>query len=114
MSSFDANKLNEYFHGEKDILCELITEFFQELPAMIAPIRTSIEGSDADGLQISAHTLKGSVSNFFAQDCVEHSYFLEKMGRDGSVESESALESLSKLESSLEVLHKDLLDYSKD
>lgn len=113
MSSFDQSKLNEYFEDEKDILGDLIVDFFEELPAMIGPIKKSIEDTDAPGLQISAHTLKGSVSNFFASECVEHAYFLEKMGRDGNVDAPSALDSLSKLEASLKVLHKDLLDYSK-
>jgi HPt (histidine-containing phosphotransfer) domain-containing protein len=113
MSSFDEKKLNEYFHDEKDILADLIVDFFEELPAMIGPIKSSIQESNADGLQLSAHTLKGSVSNFFAADCVEYAYFLEKMGKDGAIDKQSASETLTKLESSLEVLHKDLVDFSK-
>jgi HPt (histidine-containing phosphotransfer) domain-containing protein len=113
MSSFDQNKLNEYFEDEKDILADLIQDFFEELPAMMSPIKSSIDSSDASQLQISAHTLKGSVSNFFAADCVEHAYFLEKMGREGSIDGSSASDAYTKLESSLKVLHVDLIEYSK-
>ncbi|WP_127717227.1 Hpt domain-containing protein [Halobacteriovorax sp. HLS] len=113
MSSFDQSKLNEYFEDEKDILGDLIVDFFEELPAMLEPIKKSIEELDASGLQISAHTLKGSVSNFFAAECVEHAYFLEKMGRDGSVDASVAMESFNKLDDALKVLNTDLVNYSK-
>ena len=113
MSSFDKNKLNEYFEDEKDILAELIKDFFEELPAMMNPILKAIQISDASALQISAHTLKGSVSNFFSAKCVEKAHFLEKMGREGVVDKSLAENSYKELESELKVLHVDLIEFSK-
>ncbi|OUR96955.1 hypothetical protein A9Q84_11505 [Halobacteriovorax marinus] len=114
MLSFDKEKLNGYFSDETEILCELIDDFFSELPSMLAPIKDSIEKADMGGLQISAHTLKGAVSNFFPPDCVEHSYELEKIGKSGVFDLNLASEHYQKLEAALQILEGELKEFSKE
>jgi HPt (histidine-containing phosphotransfer) domain-containing protein len=114
MLSFDKEKLNEYFSDEKDILGELIVDFFEELPVMLSPIKESIESEDMDKMQISAHTLKGAVSNFFAPNCVAFSHDLEKMGKDKSFNLEVASETYDKLEGSLQRLEGELKSFASE
>ncbi len=111
MTSFNQNLLNENFGDDKEILIELVDVFFSELPNMISPIRKSIDENVSADLHLHAHTLKGAVSNFFAEKCVEHSFELEKMGRSGTIDRERANSLLKALEAELEGLSKDLRDY---
>lgn len=113
MASFNQKMLNDNFGDDKEILSELIEIFFQEVPKMLKNIRDSIDSKDCDDLRLHAHTLKGAVSNFFADKCVEHSFALESMGRDGEVNIEVANSLFSLLEAELEVLSKDLNDFVK-
>lgn len=111
MTSFNKEILEENFGDDREILTELVDVFFSELPNMITPIKTSIDENVSSDLHLHAHTIKGAVSNFFAEKCVEYSFELEKMGKSGTIDSAHASELLASLEAELEVLSKDLKDY---
>lgn len=111
MTSFNKDLLTENFGDDKDILTELVDMFFSELPNMITPIQKSIDENSSAELHLHAHTLKGAVSNFFAQRCVACAFELEKIGKSGEINPEVAKELLSELEAELEVLLKDLKIY---
>ncbi len=82
MSVIDRETLMERVGHSPELLVELI-QLFKELgPEMLADIKDSIERGSAEDLQRSAHTFKGSVGNFAAQDVFQAAFSLENMGRN--------------------------------
>jgi len=63
---------------------------------LLAQIRDAIAQADASTLQRAAHTLKGSVGNFGADNIRESARRLEQMGREGDLTH--ALETCQRLE----------------
>jgi two-component system, sensor histidine kinase and response regulator len=81
--------------GDEDLLREITGIFLEEYPSLIEEIRMAVGGGDARRLERAAHTLKGSVSNFGAQQATQAAYRLETMGRQGQLQhSDSAFEDL--------------------
>lgn len=68
-----------------ELLIELIELFLELGPGMFREVKESVEQGSPDGLQKSAHTLKGSVGNFAADDAFEVSLQLETMGRNNDM-----------------------------
>ncbi|MHB8203235.1 MAG: Hpt domain-containing protein [Desulfomonilaceae bacterium] len=82
MSVIDRKKLMEHVGDSPELLIELIELFLELGPGMFKDIQESVEQESPDGLQRSAHSLKGSVGNFAAEDTFEASLLLETMGRN--------------------------------
>ena len=71
--------------GDMELLAEMTELFLEDCPRLLSRIRDSIGCHDNAALEHSAHTLKGSVSNFAAASAFEAAFKLEKMGGDGDV-----------------------------
>lgn len=71
--------------GDRLFLKELIELFIADCPEQMAAIQDAIARVDADGLQRTSHSLRGSVSNFFAPAAVEAALHLETRGRTGDL-----------------------------
>lgn len=71
--------------GDRQFLKELIELFIADCPEQMAAIHDAIARGDADGLQRTSHSLRGSVSNFFAPAPVEAALRLETRGRTGDL-----------------------------
>lgn len=84
MSVIDREKLMERVGQSPELLVELIQLFLELGPTMLAEIKTSIENSSANDLHIAAHTLKGSVGNFAADDVFQAALVLETIGRNNN------------------------------
>jgi HPt (histidine-containing phosphotransfer) domain-containing protein len=67
--------------GDEELLREITAIFLDDYPNLIAEIREAIEKQDHKRLEVAAHTLKGSVANFGAQDAMQAAYRLELLGR---------------------------------
>ncbi len=81
----DLNAVLERFDGDREILQEVVQLFLEEYPGLMAEIHHAIGSRNAQALQHSAHTLKGSVSNF-SPIVAAKVYELEKLGKGGTVE----------------------------
>jgi HPt (histidine-containing phosphotransfer) domain-containing protein len=92
----DRDAVLDRVGGDEDLLKEITEIFLAEYPALIAEIRDAIQKQDAGKLEHSAHTLKGSVSNFGADAATNAAYQLEVLGRRGCLEQ--APEALRALE----------------
>jgi PAS domain S-box-containing protein len=92
--------------GDFELLQEVVGLFLDDYPRAIEKIRTAVAANDASGVEHSAHSLKGSVSTFGAQDVFESALALEKQGRSGNLSG--ALDGLSKLEKALQALRPEL------
>ena len=77
----DRDAILDRVGGDESLLKEITDIFLSEYPSLLAEIREAIQRSDPASLERSAHTLKGSVSNFGADDATQAAYQLEILGR---------------------------------
>ena len=103
----------ERVDGDSELLGELVEIFLEESPSMLAEIQEAVSQKDAKALEHSAHTLKGAVGNFGAQNVVEAAFVLEKAGREGNLAgTETRLntleQSLQELEPALSALRMEM------
>ena len=80
---FDPNVVLNRVDGDRDLLKEVAGLFFEDTPRLMTEIRKAVDRADAQALERSAHTLKGSVGNFGARRAFELAFNLEQMGRNG-------------------------------
>ena len=78
---FDREAALARVGGDLELLQEIAGLFLEDEPNMVAAIEQAAAASDAKGLERSAHTLKGCVSNFGAQHCFDAALHLERLGR---------------------------------
>jgi HPt (histidine-containing phosphotransfer) domain-containing protein len=88
--------------GDVELLREVIDLFLNDYPQSLEMIREAVARGDQSGLERHAHTLKGSVSTFGAQEAFEAALALEKQGRSGDLTS--AADGLRRLEHALTAL----------
>jgi response regulator RpfG family c-di-GMP phosphodiesterase len=81
--------------NDRDLLREIAGLFLESCPILMAEIRKGIDLGDEKLVESSAHTLKGSVSNFFARRAVKASLRLEEIGSACTLDrAEAAFQSL--------------------
>ncbi len=80
--AFDTSVVLKRVDGDRDLLREVAGLFFEDTPRLMTDIRKAIDCADAQALERSAHTLKGSVGNFGAKRAFELAFALEQMGRN--------------------------------
>jgi len=80
---FDPTAALKRVDGDRDLLKEVASLFFEDTPRLMTEVRNAIQRGDGKALERSAHTLKGSVSNFGARMALEAAVSLEQMGRNG-------------------------------
>ena len=76
--------------GDTDLLREWIEMCAVEGPKALAKLEAAIAARDAKELHIAAHTLKGSVSIFCAQEAYDAAFVLENLAKAGTWESVDA------------------------
>ena len=80
---FDKAAALKRVGGDDDLLRELAGLCADECPKLMAEIREAVARKDAAKLRIAAHTLKGSVATFAADEAAAAALRLEEMGRGG-------------------------------
>jgi CheY-like chemotaxis protein len=65
------------------MLRDIITIFLDDCPRQVAAVREALAAGDCAAVYRAAHTLKGAVGNFQAQDIVAHLQRLEARAREG-------------------------------
>ena len=79
--AIDADVTLARVGGDVDLLQEIIRLFLEECPQLMDKIRVALADGDAGQMQMAAHTLRGSVSNFGASAAVEAARQLEATAR---------------------------------
>ncbi|MEI6713638.1 MAG: Hpt domain-containing protein [Verrucomicrobiota bacterium] len=79
---FNRDAFLANFEGMEELVTQVIESFEENYPSLLARVKNAIDSSDMGELQISAHTLKGVVSNFYAEHCRLLAFELEKMGKE--------------------------------
>jgi HPt (histidine-containing phosphotransfer) domain-containing protein len=98
----DVTALLARFEDDTALIQELAALFLDDAPLLVEKIREAVRSCDSSSLEKAAHALKGSVSNFCAQQAQEAAVRLEEIGRAG--EAASAEPALRCLEKSLNEL----------
>jgi CheY-like chemotaxis protein len=86
----DAAPLNQEeifsnFSGIEDVLIKSIESFIELKPSLLNNIHQAITSKDSTSLEISAHTLTGAASNFFAEPVKMLAWKLEQCGASGDL-----------------------------
>ena len=84
----DQDNLNMLKEIIGDDLKEVLDAFLSTSPSLLEQIKRSIETEDAAGVQLHAHTLKGSSANIGAIDLPGYCLELEAAGKSGVVTPE--------------------------
>ena len=71
--------------GSDELLREIIEIFLVECPKQLTQIKQASQRGDLEALTRAAHTLKGSVSMFAAEQTAVAAGRIEQMGRDGNL-----------------------------
>jgi two-component system, sensor histidine kinase and response regulator len=88
--------------GDSELFHELLRIFASGAPATLEKLRAGVEHKNAAAIEQAAHALKGSISNFGADDAVRASLRLEVMARNGNLEH--AAEGFQQLEKEVQRL----------
>jgi HPt (histidine-containing phosphotransfer) domain-containing protein len=99
---FDLSRTLEAVDGDIELFKEIAELFLEDLPDSMTQIRESISKNDANALELTAHSLKGSVGNFGAKRAFDAAYRLEVMGKEGRPGETDA--AMSKLQSEIKDL----------
>ncbi len=83
---FDPERALENVGGSRDILDEMIDLFTTECPKQLNEIQNAFASGDNEKLIRSAHTLKGSVALFAADQATDAARRIEFMGRDNELD----------------------------
>jgi len=73
--------------GDEALLVELSRLFVQECPDRLHAVRQAVEEHDPAGLKRAAHQLCGTLALFGAEAAAEAARRLERMGRNGALDS---------------------------
>lgn len=79
-NSINEETLRKQFKGDEEILLDMIVGFEGNMQQLLQSIRESIAKEDGNGLRITAHTFKGLMRSFYADQSEKMAYALEKGG----------------------------------
>jgi two-component system sensor histidine kinase/response regulator len=85
------------FEGDRDLLGEIVRLFLEDCPQTLEAVRAAVVARNGEAIYRTAHTLKGSVSNFLsakgmededdpARDAARAFLALEQLGAGGQLE----------------------------
>jgi HPt (histidine-containing phosphotransfer) domain-containing protein len=83
--AFNRDEALRNVGGDDAILAEMVELFATECPKQMAEISAAYEAGDSVALSRAAHTLKGSVSLFGAEQARAAAQRLELLGREGKL-----------------------------
>ena len=98
-TTFNLESTMETVMDSESLFRQIAEMLIDHCPDHIDKIKAAITDNNSGALEREAHSLKGAVGNFGADDAYEAAYHLEKMGKNG--EMALAGQGLSNLESVL-------------
>jgi CheY-like chemotaxis protein len=92
----DNTLLLKAFDGDWNFLKEVVEVFLDDYPRLLDNLRRSFNEGDCDTFMRSAHSLKGMLKNFKAENAAEVAFNLEKKGKEADLNGVQAdIESLA-------------------
>ena len=83
--TFDEAALWERVDGDAEFLAETVEMLSSDGRDLIAQLRQAVAADDAAALGRVAHTLKGMLSNFCADEAEQGALAVELLGKNGDV-----------------------------
>lgn len=108
----DREKFLEQFQGMEDLAQHAVDSFLEHIPKLMKSIEDSIQNKSPQQLELAAHTLKGAVSNFYAEPSRILAWKLEQLGH-GTITAESK-SIFNELQIEIERLTEVLTEYSSE
>ena len=91
----NVQALKEHFDRDEEMIGELVEIFESTYVDILNDTKSAVETKSFSELEHAAHTLKGMIANFFADDLKVSAQELEKMGRQSElVEADAHIENL--------------------
>ena len=109
--AFDRDTLMTTY-SNRGLLREILDIYFEDVPAMLADVKRSIEERNCQALDDSAHALKGGVAALAAERAADAAFTLEKMGKKGTLDGVE--EAHAVLENELLKLDEALTEFAKE
>ena len=88
---FDLSRALEAVDGDTLLLKELVDEFIEEIPRQLADLKAELVAHNAYQVERKAHSLKGAVGNFGADQAFSLAYELENRGREDRLDGADAV-----------------------
>jgi PAS domain S-box-containing protein len=98
----DPDTVLAMVEGDLELLQEMVSLFLSESHRLMLEIQESVKSRDPQLLELAAHRLRGSVSNFSVQGAYEAALRLEMMGQEGNLQN--AEEAMAELQQAMERL----------
>lgn len=84
----DLEALKSHFDGDIEIIEQLTEVFEQSYGESLSGLEQAIAENDFPNIKLHAHTLKGMISNFFAEDLRQTAFFLEQCGNEQNLKDD--------------------------
>jgi len=111
--AIDKERFKENFgYFDKEVVLEIINMYLEEYPQRIEVIKKNIDEKDFENLKFNAHSLKGVISNFVAEDARLAAKQLEDKG--AAKDPESLDELFEDLKEKAGEVYNDLQEIKKD
>lgn len=104
--ALDINALLNNFDGDRELVLMLARVFADSSPSQLSEMGDALARGDAEALSRSAHTLRGSVSNFGAEAAVDAAAKLEQLARTGDLSNANS--ALALLQGEIEQVREEL------
>jgi PAS domain S-box-containing protein len=82
---FDEVELMGRLEGDGELLAEIVGEFVEASPRLLAEVQAAVRAADAQALERAAHRLKGTVGTFAAKQAFDAALNLEMIGKHGQM-----------------------------
>ena len=106
METLDRELLLRNVDGDAELLREIVDLFFESSEEIVQTLQNAISGADAEGVNRTAHQLKGALANVGACAAADVAGRLERLGRNGTLQG--AGDAMTSLESELARLSPEL------
>ncbi len=83
----NKEELFKHYDGDEDILLEIVEIFINQKDSEMNKLKKAIENKDAKEITLVSHTLKGIVSNFYAEELRVQFFDLEQKGKKNSLDN---------------------------
>lgn len=95
--------------GSRPLLLDLVRFFLEDAPVVLAELGTALERDDMKVAERAAHSLKGLVANFGAQEAIRLAAELQRLGHEGNLSEGRPL--YQRLQTEVNLLRRELEAY---
>ncbi len=82
-SVVDWETLDSNFDNDRSAICLVLEVFLSAVDELLSQVKAAVDSGNPKALAMSAHSLKGAVSNFGAKAAVDFAQELESHGYEG-------------------------------